>query len=214
MLAREIGQDPVTRYADSEQEALCLALPRVVGEHGWARTTPDRVAREAGLAPVEFWDHFRSLEHCYAAVYDATVARLTRTATRAVATRTGGLGRDAWQEQLGAGIGAALAFLALEPVLARTCVVEVLAAGERARDRRDATLACFTSQVEGLRFTHGEPIPPLAAELIVLGTYTIVYRHVAHGQTERLPEVLPDLRRMWLASVGQAVAPRSAAAFS
>lgn len=193
---------------DSEQEALRCALPRVVAEHGWARTTPARVAREAGLPPAEFWDHFRSLEHCYVAVYDATIARLARTTGRAVATHTTAVGHDAWQQQLDAGIGAALAFLSLEPVLARTCVVEVLVAGRRARDRRDAALAYFTSQVEGLRFTHGEPIPPLAAELIVLGTYEIVFARVARGETERLPAVMPDLRRMWLASVTDAARRR------
>lgn len=201
----------MTPYADSEQEALCHALPRVVAEHGWSRTTPQRVAREAGLASSEFWDHFRSLEHCFVAVYDRMTARLARSATRAVATHTARLGRDAWQQQLDAGIGAVLAFLALEPMLARTCVVEVLAAGTRARGRRDATLAQFTSQVEGLRFTHGEPIPPLAAEMIVLGTYAVVFHRVVRDETERLPAVMPELRRMWLASVGQA-AGRSLAA--
>lgn len=194
----------MTLHADSEPDALCHALPRVVSHRGWSRTTPERVAREAGLEASEFWNHYRSLEHCFVAVYDGMVARLARSATRAVATRATELGRCAWQEQLDAGIGAVLAFLSLEPMLARTCIVEVLAAGTYARGRRDATLAYFTSQVEGLRFTHGEPIPPVAAEMIVLGTYAIVFRRVASGETERLPAVLPDLRRMWLAHVSQA----------
>ena len=76
-----------------EREALCHALTRVVDQRGWTGTSPARVAYEAGLAPHEFYDHFRSLEQCYLAVYDRMLARITRTALRAVGTRGTGLGR-------------------------------------------------------------------------------------------------------------------------
>ncbi len=191
---------------DTKRDALCHALTRVVAEHGWTGASPERVAREAGLAPHELYDHFRSLEHCYVAVYDRMMVRLSRTAIRAVATRTLALGRDAWQEQLDAIFSAALAFFSVEPALARTCLVEVLAAGPAARERRDEALGRLTSYVEGLRLTHGEPMPPLAAEMIALGTTELMYTRVARGEAERLPELLPELRQLWFASVAEQTA--------
>jgi AcrR family transcriptional regulator len=197
--------------AASQRDALCHALTRVVSARGWAGTSPDRVAREAGLAPHEFYDHFRSLEHCFVAVYDRMLARVTRTAKRAVATRTLTLGRDAWQEQLDALFNGVLTFFSLEPALARTCLVEGLLAGPVARARRDDALDGFTNYVEGLRLTHGEPMPPLAAELIVLGTTELIYTRVARGEAEQLPTLQTELRRLWLATVEQQTGERERA---
>jgi len=182
-------------------EALSHALVRVVAERGWAQTSPQRVAREAGLPPHEFWDHYRSLEHCFVKVYDRMLARLMVSATRAVASRPLTLGRQAWQDQLEAAIGAVLTFLSVEPMLARACIVEGLAVGPIAREHRDAALGRFVSYVEGLHLSHGEPMPPLAAEMIALGTYELIYTRVARGEAEQLPDMLPELRRMWTASV-------------
>jgi AcrR family transcriptional regulator len=189
--------------AAPEREALCHALTRVVSECGWAAASPDRVAREAGVSPPEFYDHFRSLEHCFLAVYDRMLARVTRTAKRAVASRTLTLGTDAWREQLDALFSGVLMFFSLEPALARTCLVEVLMVGPAARARRDDALDRFTSYVEGLRLTHGEPMPPLAAELIVLGTTELIYTRVARDEAEQLPTLLTELRHLWSTTVEQ-----------
>jgi AcrR family transcriptional regulator len=189
--------------AAPEREALCHALTRVVAEHSWAGTTPARVAREARIDPPEFYDHFRSLEECYLAVYDRMMDRVSRTATRLVEARTSAPGADAWQEQLDAIFSGMLLFFSLEPALARTCLVEVLSAGPAARARRDRALYRFTSYVESLRLSNGEPMPSLAAELIALGTTDLLYRRVARGEAEQLPALLPELRRLWLTTVEQ-----------
>lgn len=191
--------------AAPEKEALCHALTRVVAEHGWAGATPGRVAREARIEPAAFYDHFRSLEQCYIAVYDRMLDRVSRTATRLVEARTLAPGADAWQEQLDAIFSGLLLFFSLEPALARTCLVEVLSAGPAALARRDAALEDFTDYVESLRLANGEPMPPLAAELIVLGTTDLLHRRVARGEAEQLPELLPELRQLWITSVEEHV---------
>jgi AcrR family transcriptional regulator len=193
--------------ADTSHEALCHALVRVVAEHGWKGVSAERLAREAGLAPHELYDHFRSPEHCLAAVHDRMLERVSRTAARAVASRPLGLGTDAWRDQLETVLGSVLTFFSLEPALARTCLVEILEAGPHARARRDDALDRFTAYVEGLRLTHGEPMPPLAAELIVLGTTDLIYTRVARGEAEDLPSLLPELRCMWDASVERHATP-------
>ena len=186
-----------------EREALCHALTRVLSERGWSGASPDRVAREAGLAPYQFYDHFRSLEQCYIAVYNRMLVRLTRTVRRSIATRTLTLGPDAWQEQLDALFTGFLSFFSVEPALARTCLVEVLNAGPTVLARRDDAIGRFTAFVEGLRLTHGEPMPPLAAELIVLGTTELIHARVARGEAEQLVDLLPQLRQLWFTTVAE-----------
>jgi AcrR family transcriptional regulator len=193
--------------APPEREALCHALTRVLSERGWSETGPDRVAREAGLPPHEFYDHFRSLEQCYLAVYNRMLVRVSRTVKRSIATRTLAIGPDAWQQQLDALFTGFLSFFSVEPALARACLVEVNYAGPAARARRDDAIDRFTAFVEGLRLTHGEPMPPLAAELIVLGTTELIHTRVARGEAEQLTDLLPQLRRLWFTTVAEHAEP-------
>jgi AcrR family transcriptional regulator len=187
--------------ADTEREDLCRALTRVVAEHGWSGASVRRVSLEAGIPPAEFYDHFRSLEHCYATVYRQMLLRVRQTAFRMAVARSLDIGRGAWEDQLEAVFTGMLAFFSLEPALARTCLVEVYHAGPDARRRHDVAIGLFTSYVEGLRLTHGEPMPPLAAEMIVLGTVELMQQRVRRGESDGLPELLPELRQLWRGAV-------------
>lgn len=199
-----------SRIAAPEREALCHALTRVVSERGWNGTSVARVAHEARLAPHEFYNHFRSLEQCYIAVYNRMLVRVTRTVKRSIATRTLTLGPSAWQEHLDALFTGFLSFFSVEPALARTCLVEVHHAGPAARDRRDDAIGRFSAFVEGLRLTHGEPMPPHTAELIVLGTTELIHHRVAQGEAEQLTELLPELRQLWFTAVVEHAEPAEA----
>jgi AcrR family transcriptional regulator len=200
-------RDPSRRTLEAEREALLQALPRVVAEHGWPGTSVARVAREAGIEPHELYDHYRSLEHLFVEVFDRMMERLTRTAIRAVASRSLRLGPEAWKDQLDAIMTGVLAFFSVEPELAKTCLADVLDVGPAARARRDDALARFTNYVEGLRLTHGEPMPALAVEMIVLGTTDLIYNRVGRGEAATLLELLPELRQLWQASVDEQSAP-------
>jgi AcrR family transcriptional regulator len=195
----------------TQRERLCRALTSVVDERGWQGASPEVVARAAGLTVNDFYDCFRSLEHCYVAVYDRMVERLSQVAERALAGVADTPGSDAWSRQLDAVIGSTLWFFAVEPALGRTCLVEVHNAGPAARARRDGALARFADFVEGLRLANGQPIPPVAAEVIVLGTSMLVTRRVARGESEQLPLLLPGLRQMWASAATKHVEPASGA---
>ena len=179
----------------------------MVDERGWTGASPGLVAREAGLTTNEFYDQFRSLEHCYVAVYDGMLARLAQLARLALADRTLDRGGSAWEEQLDAVLGSVLWFFALEPALARTCLVEVLNAGATARARRDDALDQFARFVESLRLTHGQPLPRVTTEVVVLGTTELIHRRVARGETDSLPSLLPELRQLWTATVTEHAEP-------
>jgi AcrR family transcriptional regulator len=185
----------------TQRERLCRALTGVVDERGWQGASPGVVARAAGLTVNDFYDCFRSPEHCYVAVYDGMVERLARVAGRALAGLPDDPEDDAWGRQLDAVIGAALWFFAVEPALARTCLLEVHNAGPTARARRDIALGELADFVEGLRLAHGQPMPPVAAEVIVLGTSMLIHRRVERGEAEQLPLLLPELRQMWASTL-------------
>ena len=195
-----------------DREALREAMVGVVAEHGWPGTSVGRVAHGAGLDPARFYDCYRSLEECYGAVYDRMLVRVVRTAKRAVASRELTVCLDAWERQLDAILGGVLAFFALEPALARTCLVEVHAVGPVGRRRRDAALGAFASYLEGMRLTHGAPLPPLAAEMIALGTAELIRSRVARGETDDLPELLAELRLLWQTTVERHAPPAVAPA--
>jgi AcrR family transcriptional regulator len=206
-LRREVGEDEGVedeRERQHEQSmadasshmALVGAVARVAAREGYEAATPVTVAREAGVSEDAFWEHFDSVEQCYLAMYEQTVRRLTDEVDRAVGDYR--QDPDACQQKLDAGFGAALRFLASRPVLARACVVEVMAAGDRARERRDLALGHFTRCLELLRRAHAESVPRLAPEMIVRGTYGLIQARVARGETEQLERLLPDLRYVWM----------------
>lgn len=187
----------------TDRERLCHAFARVVDERGWAGASPGSVAREAGLTTNEFYDQFRSLEHCCLAVYDGMAGRLGGLVERSLETRAATAGPLSWEDQLETVFSTVLWFFALEPALARTCLVEILFAGSAARARRDRALGQFTAYVESLRLAQGQPMPAVAAEVIALGTTDLIQRRVARGETEGLPELLPQLRELWTTSIGE-----------
>jgi hypothetical protein len=82
-----------------------------------------------------------------------------------------------------------------EPDIARLVIVEVLAAGRRAVQHRDAALARFAAFFEAGR----AELPPamegheLIAQAVIGGLYETLYTHTVDGHVDRLPGLLPDL---------------------
>ena len=94
-----------------------------------------------------------------------------------------------------AGLSAFLEFLASEPTFARMCVVEVLATGPEAIQRRNAAMRAFADLIDGnAKELLGDTVSPaLTAETIVGGIYEVVYSRVLRGEIRELPALLPDL---------------------
>jgi hypothetical protein len=82
-----------------------------------------------------------------------------------------------------------------DPGQARLVMVESLAAGQRALERRDATLRQFSV------FFHAgaEEMPPttisreLLAQAVTGGLYDAFFTHILTGRIDHLPELLSDL---------------------
>ncbi len=99
-----------------------------VKEKGYARTTIASVVRHAGVSKRTFYEHFKDKEACFLAAYAAASEHTVRAIVEA-AEREKARG---WEKQLRAALRTYLAALEAEPVLTRTFLVGIHAAGARA----------------------------------------------------------------------------------
>jgi hypothetical protein len=112
-------------------------------------------------------------------------------------------------------LAAFLTFLASEPRFADVCIVEVLAAGPEAVERRNGVMRAMAGLIGAAagELKEGQQPPPLTAETIVGGIYEVVYSRVLQGKTKEMPQALQhDLAySMMLPYIGRAAANREAA---
>lgn len=173
----------------NQRERIIDAVAEVSSAAGYGAMAVEDVIRWAGVSRRTFYDHFRSKEDAFLATYDEATNRLTGGVWRAQASA------GTFAARTRAGLEALLAFAASEPAFADMCIVQVLAAGPRAIERRNAMLRAF----EGLIIDNARALPPerrpppITAEVVVGGIYEVVRTHVVQGATRELPAVLPDL---------------------
>ncbi|GAA3234548.1 TetR/AcrR family transcriptional regulator [Actinocorallia longicatena] len=168
---------------------ILSAVLELVGTNGYAALTVDAITAHAGVSRATFYVHFRNREDAFLRAFDSVLERLMTHVMDAHRGEAGAGGR------LRAGVGAFLEFLAAEPLAARTCVVESLAAGPAAADRRDRAVNAFVQVIEGntRELYPYYPEPALIAETIVGGIYEVAYTRIRRGETDRLPELLNGL---------------------
>jgi AcrR family transcriptional regulator len=165
------------------------AMAAAVAEKGYAATTVADVIKRAGVSRKTFYEQFHDKEDCFLQAYDVILGMCLQRVADAY------MGHEEWSERLRHGLDAFLRFLASEPAFARLCVVEALAAGPQGVARRDQALAAFASFLDVARneAPSGNAPPPLIAEVTTGGIYGLIYTRIVRGETESLPELLPDM---------------------
>ncbi len=173
----------------NQRERILDAVADVTSLAGYQAMSVEEIIGTAGVSRRTFYDNFKSKEAAFLAALDEIGEHLVervRSAYEANRTFAGGV-RDC--------LGAFLQFLAEEPRYADMLIVEVLAAGPAAIERRNTVMHEFSELVR--RGAEEVPIdrrpPALTAETIIGGIYEVVYSRVLSGQTAELPALLPDL---------------------
>jgi len=204
------GRHGLTRQfvASNQRERILDAVADVVSFAGYAAMSVEDIIATAGVSPPTFYDNFKSKEDAFLTAYNAVGAELSER------------GQDAYvaSESFAAGVIACLKafleFAAAEPRYAEMCIVEALAAGPAAIERRNNLMKTLAALLYkgAQRVPEGNRPPELVAEAIVGGIYEIVYSRVLQGRAEELPELLPDLAySMMLPYLGHATAEREVA---
>jgi AcrR family transcriptional regulator len=180
---------PRSFVVQNQRERILAAVADVTSAASYAEMTIEDIVVTAGVSRRTFYDHYKNKDEAFLAAYDAVTAQLVERVVAAVEAE------DGFADRARAGLGAFLGFIASEPAFARMCIVEALAAGPEAIQRRNAAMRAFAALIEGnARELLGDTAPPaLTAETIVGGIYEVVYTRVLKGRLRDLPGLLPDL---------------------
>jgi AcrR family transcriptional regulator len=173
----------------NQRERLLNAVGEVSGVSTYAAMTVEDIIAAAGVSRRTFYDHFRSKDDAFLASYDAYASRLRERVEARLETAEGFTARVA------ALVEAVLEYYASEPGAAHVCVVEVLAAGPSAIQKRTQTLAWLADLVEEAASSlpkRGRP-GRFVAETLLGGLYEAIHARAIAGRLDELPEIGPDL---------------------
>jgi len=204
------GRHPLPReFITRHQRArIIAALAEETVDKGYRAVTVADIVRRAGIARNTFYENFSSKEDCFLAASEYAVREALQRVVDA-ASRV-----DSWPARVNAGLGAFLHYVATEPALARTCIVEALSAGPAAVDRYERSIQAFVPLFRMGRkvAAKGESLPATLEETIVGGVFWIIYQRIVMGQVEEIEQLLPELVEFALTPyVGAEAAKRTAA---
>jgi AcrR family transcriptional regulator len=178
-----------TRTVSSAERArLIEALIEIAAERGYVDTTIEMVVDRAGLDRPAFDRHFRGKYDCFLSAWQEINEECMHSVMRAYDSA-----RD-WPDRLRAVAVAVVGALRDDP--GRACfAVEVLAAGDAARARRDMTMRVIASLIDAGRKEMADPesVPHTTAEALAGSAYGQVYAKVVSGDTDQLPSLVPQL---------------------
>ncbi len=176
--------------ARHQRARIVHALAQEIVEHGYRDVTVAGIVKRAGVARNTFYGNFANKEDCFLAASDLAGEEAMSHVSAAVRVAP-----PEWADQVRAGVGAFLAYVASESALARVFVVESLAAGPAAAQRYERTVRAVAPFFRlGRRASEaGERLPPTLEETIVGGIFWIVYQRIVVGRPEELEGLLGEL---------------------
>jgi AcrR family transcriptional regulator len=134
-----------------QRRRLFEAAATVFARRGFADATAEAISREAGMSKATFYEHFANKEEAILALFDEAATEVMRQMAVASEQET-----ETYPEHLAQGTRAFLQTLAEWPDAAQTLLVEIIGAGPRATERRDAILEAFTDAI----FRDNENVAP------------------------------------------------------
>lgn len=176
------------RSREQERQAILAALVEVVAERGYSETTVESILAHAGLERVVFDRHFRDKHDCLLAAWQEQNENCMRRMLEAYNSE------ERWPDRLRAVICEIVSNLCHEPSRG-SFAIEVLAAGDAARARRDMTMRVVASLIDAGRNEMEDPesVPHTTAEALAGAAYGQIYSRVVRDRVEDLPKLVPQL---------------------
>jgi AcrR family transcriptional regulator len=185
----------------------------VFARNGFADATAEAIAREAGMSKATFYEHFGNKEECILALFDAAIDVVVAGIAQAAIDHGG----DTPQGRVGASVRAFLAVVDAFPDQAQTLLVEIIGAGPRAAERRDAALTRVAEFIDEANRVDAESglvdrlASPHDAFAIVGAIVELASRQLRTKDPGDIRELEPVLERLILGLVG-AAPPRASTA--
>lgn len=180
---------PRETVAENQRMRILDAMVKIIAGRGYAEATISETVAEAHVSRKTFYELFADKDACFAAACERWLGALmseTRTAFESSP-------ENAWADQAQLALSALLAYLAADPVAARTFVVEAAGAGPRAIARRDAAMRELAELADLGRGDGANQPPGITSLVLIGGLEELVRSRIIHGATAQLPNLLPDL---------------------
>lgn len=172
--------------AATHRDRLFVALATAVYAKGYEKTNVADIVTVAGVSLSTFYEYFDGKEAAFLAACDFGIEQAFAAVRHAFERAA----PDGWPAQVRAAMRELLAFLASEPEWSYVAMVEIFAAGGRARARRDRTIELFTTMVDPARDL--EPrVGSVTIEALGGAIYSLMYGQISRRGAGRLPELLP-----------------------
>src|SRR3954454_23818007 len=126
-----------------QRDRLLQAAAEVFARTGYAEASAEAISREAGMSKATFYEHFANKEEVILALFDEAAA--LALGRMAEAARSG---PDEPEARVRAGLRAFVNALAEYPAASQTLFVEIIGAGPRAMERRDAIINAFAHAID------------------------------------------------------------------
>jgi AcrR family transcriptional regulator len=183
---------PRGQVTEIQRSRILGAAVDAVEEVGYARMTVEQVISRARVSRKTFYEIFADREDCFRAAFEQALAQARLLASEAFARESG------WREGIRSGLARLLMFMDEEPVLARLCVVEALAADGRVLERRARVLDELAEIIDhGRRSTNATREPPqVTAEGIVGGVFSVLHTRLLEDDRQPLTGLLGSLMSM------------------
>jgi AcrR family transcriptional regulator len=164
-------------------------LAEEAAEKSFGAVTVAGIVKRAGIARSTFYENFDSKEDCFVAAQEHAMAMALERVVEAAGSC------KSWPQQVHAGLVGFLEYVVDEPALAKTCMVEALAAGPSSLKRYEESQRAFISLLRLGRDVspHGEGLPESLEEAIVGGVFWIVYQRLIGSEPEAVFDLLPEL---------------------
>lgn len=175
--------------AQHQRARIIAALAQETAEKGYRAVTVAHIVKRAGIARNTFYENFSCKEECFLAAQEYAMS----TALERVVTAAGEI--DDWPRRIRAGLTAFLDYVAEEPALARTCMVESLSAGPASVRYYEESQQAFVSLFRLGRDVspRGGQLPETLEEALIGGVFWIVYQRLTGPEPGRVGELLPEL---------------------
>jgi AcrR family transcriptional regulator len=216
-VSEEIGRDGLVaahellrreQVSDIQRARMLGAMVDAAAERGLPNVTVANIVSGSGVSRRTFYEIFDGCEDCFLAAFDRAVEQITAQVVVAY-ERPGN-----WGDRVRAGLTALLELLDFDRPTGQLVIVEALAAGHRALERRRDVLAQVIAVLdEGRREAKREtPLPPLTAEGIVGAVLSVIHTRMVESEPEPLVTLVNPLMSMIvLPYLGPAAARRELA---
>jgi AcrR family transcriptional regulator len=168
----------------------------VVGEMGFRGASVRAVLEYSGGHRKQFYDHFESLEDCFAQAYEAWIDRLGASLLEAAVPASG------WQASVRAGLVRLFGFVVERPQIARSLFVEVQIAGGTALKKHDEAIDRLAGLLDSVRadIEPDQAPPEVTGTFVVGGIEACLCDALAAGETGQIWDALPELMHLAVGS--------------